>query len=56
MSKETEEEYIKRQRQRKAKALQKAEGIKYTTALRRVIAAEDTGSPGDHIELGGEHD
>lgn len=53
---ETQEEYDKRQRKRKARELQKAEGINYTTALRRVIAAEDTGSPGDHIELGGEHD
>ncbi len=53
---EMQEEYDKRQRQRKAKALQKAEGIKYTEALRRVIEAEDTGSPGDHIELGGQHD
>lgn len=56
MSKETDEEYQKRQRQRKARALQKAEGIKYTEALRRVIETEDTGSPGEHIQLGGEHD
>lgn len=40
MGKETQEEYDKRQRQRKAKAMQKAEGIKYTEALRRVIAEE----------------
>jgi hypothetical protein len=38
---ETREEYIKRQQKRKAKAIQKAEGIKYTTALRRVQAADE---------------
>lgn len=41
MSAESQEEYDKRQRQRKAKALKKAEGIKYTEALRRVISEEE---------------
>lgn len=40
MSKETQEEYDKRQLQRKAKALQKATGMKYTEALRQVQQEE----------------
>ena len=46
----------KRRLTKRALELQKAEGIKFTEALRRVIEAEDTGSPSDNIRLGGEHD
>lgn len=53
MSKETQEEYDKRQRKRKAKALQKSTGMKYTAALRQVIAEEERDIP-DHIVLGEE--
>lgn len=37
---ETQEEYDMRQRKRKAKALQRETGMKYTAALRQVIAEE----------------
>ena len=53
MSKETQEEYDKRQRKRKAKALQRATGMKYTEALRQVIADEERDIP-DNIVLGEE--
>jgi hypothetical protein len=37
----TEEEYLKKQRKRKAREIQKATGVNYTTALRQVIAEEE---------------
>lgn len=42
----SEEEYLKKQRKRKAREIQKAEGCNYTTALRRVIAEEEASSDG----------
>jgi hypothetical protein len=37
----TEEEYLKKQRKRKARAIQKETGVNYTTALRQVNAEEE---------------
>ncbi|ASR83367.1 hypothetical protein SEA_CATERPILLAR_77 [Arthrobacter phage Caterpillar] len=37
----SEEEYLKKQRKRKAREIQKATGVNYTTALRQVIAEEE---------------
>ncbi|QFG08757.1 hypothetical protein PBI_INGRID_88 [Arthrobacter phage Ingrid] len=53
MSKETQEEYDKRQRQRKARALQRSTGMKYTEALRQVTEEEARDIP-DNIVLGEE--
>lgn len=39
MSKETDEEYAKRQLQRRARRLQRESGMKYTEALRAVKEA-----------------
>jgi len=41
VSKETQEEYDKRQLKRKAKALQRETGMKYTEALRQVKQEEE---------------
>jgi len=41
VSKETQEEYDKRQLKRKAKELQRATGMKYTEALRQVKQEEE---------------
>jgi len=41
MGKETQEEYDKRQLKRKAKALQRETGMKYTEALRQVKQEEE---------------
>lgn len=37
---QSQEEYDRRQRKRKAKAIQKETGVNYTTALRQVIREE----------------
>ena len=41
---QSNEEYIRRQRKRKAKAIMAETGVKYTTALRQVIAEEEAAS------------
>ncbi|AXH44623.1 hypothetical protein SEA_MEDIUMFRY_79 [Arthrobacter phage MediumFry] len=49
---ESQEDYDKRQRKRRARALQRSTGMKYTEALRAVMAQEDEDE--DHIVRGEE--
>ncbi|WGH21770.1 hypothetical protein SEA_INKED_88 [Arthrobacter phage Inked] len=51
---QSQEEYDRRQRKRKAKAIQKETGVNYTTALRQVLREEAERDIPDNIILGEE--